>query len=55
MDFTSILIILLALLIIVALIILCKTRKRLREMEGFRTITEPEDDFDDDVIDTFGE
>lgn len=55
MDLASIVIIILALLIIVALFILYKTRKRLKEMEGFRTIKEPGNNYDEGVIDSFGE
>ena len=55
MDLSSSIIIVLALLIIVALVILYKTRKRLKEMEGFRTIQEPGDNHDDGVIESFGE
>ena len=54
MDLSIIVILVLALLIIVSLIILDKTRKRLKEMDGFRTIKEPED-HNDGVIDSFGE
>jgi hypothetical protein len=55
MNLSSIVIIVLALLIIVALAILYKTRKRLKEMEGFRSIKEPGEKYDDNVIDTFGD
>ena len=55
MNLSSIILIVLAFLIIVALIILYKTRKRLKEMDGFRAIKEPENDYDDGVIDSFGE
>ena len=55
MDLASIVIILLALLIIVAIFVLYKTRKRLKEMEGFRSIKEPENNYDEGVIDSFGE
>ena len=55
MDLTCIAIIVLAIIIIVALIILYKTRKRLKEIDGFRTIEEPGDNTDDGVIDTFGD
>lgn len=55
MFLTNIVIIVLAVLIIVALVILYKTRKRLKEMDGFRKIQEPGKDHDDDVIDSFGE
>jgi hypothetical protein len=55
MFLTNIVIIVLAVLIIVALVILYKTRKRLKEMDGFRKIQEPGKDHDEDVIDSFGE
>ncbi len=55
MDLASIVIIILAFLIIVALFILYKTRKRLKEMEGFRAIKEPGNNYDESVIDSFGE
>lgn len=55
MNLSSIILILLAFLIIIALFILYKTRKRLKEMDGFRTIKEPGDHCDDGVIDSFGE
>lgn len=55
MNLSSIVIIVLALLIIVALIILYTTRKRLKEMEGFKSIKEPGEKYDDSIIDSFGE
>ena len=55
MNLSSIVLIVLAFLIIFALFILYKTRKRLKEMDGFRKIQEPGKDHDDDVIDSFGE
>ena len=55
MNLSNIILIVLAFLIIVALIILYKTRQRLKEMDGFREIKEPGDNNDDDVIDSFGE
>lgn len=55
MDLSNIVILVLALLIIVSLIILDKTRKRLKEIDGFRTIKEAGDHYDDSIIDTFGE
>lgn len=55
MDLSNIVILVLALLIFISLIILDKTRKRLKEMDGFRKIQEPGKDHDDDVIDSFGE
>lgn len=55
MKLSGIIIIVLALLIIVALAMLYKTRKRLREMDGFRSVKELGNDDDDDVIDSFGE
>ena len=55
MSLFSVIIIVLALLIIVALVILYKTRKRLKEMEGFRAIQEPGKNHDDGIIDSFGE
>lgn len=54
MDFSNIVIVILAFLIIAALFILYKTRKRLKEMDGFRTIEGPGEN-DDGVIDSFGE
>lgn len=44
--------IILALLIVLFLFILRKTRKRLEEMDGLGKVTEPGED--DDVIGTFG-
>ena len=57
MNAAAIVIIILALLIIVALVILYKTRGRLKEMDGFRKINEPgkDTDEDEDVIDSFGD
>ena len=55
MNLSSTILIVLAFLIIVALFILHKTRKRLKEMDGFRSIKEPGDNYDDGVIDSFGE
>ena len=55
MSLSSIILIILAFLIFVAFFILYKTRKRLKEIDGFRTIKEPGDNSDDDVIDSFGE
>ena len=55
MSLSTIIIIILAFLIIVALFILYKTRKRLKEMDGFKAIKEPGKDDDEDVIDSFGE
>ena len=55
MSLSTIILIILAFLIIVALFILYKTRKRLKEMDGFRSIKEPGDNYDDGVIDSFGE
>lgn len=55
MNLSNIILFLLAVLIIIALFILHKTRTRLKEMDGFRSIKEPEDDFDDGVIDSFGD
>lgn len=55
MNFSSIILIILAVLILIASFILYKTRKRLKEMDGFRAIKEPGDDYDDGVIDSFGE
>lgn len=54
MDLSNIVILVFALSIIVSLIILDKTKKRLKEMDGFRAIKEPGDHYDD-VIDSFGE
>ena len=54
MDLSNIVILVLALLIFISLIILDKTRKRLKEMDGFRTIKEPGEHYDG-VIDSFGE
>ena len=55
MNLSSIVLIVLAFLIIFALFILYKTRKRLKEIDGFRTIKEPGDNYEDGVIDSFGE
>ena len=55
MKLFNIILIILAVLIIIALFILYKTRKRLKEMDGFRAIKEPGDNYDDGVIDSFGE
>jgi len=55
MSLSNTILIVLALLIIVGLFILYKTRKRLKEMDGFRAIKEPGDNSDDGVIDSFGE
>ena len=55
MSLANIILIVLAILIIIALVILYKTRSRLKEMDGFRTIKEPGMDEDDGVIDTFGD
>ena len=54
MSLSTIIIIILAFLIIVALFILYKTRKRLKEIDGFQSVDEPGKD-DDGVIGTFGE
>lgn len=54
MDLSNIVILVLALLIIVSLIILDNTRKRLKEMDGFHAIKEPGEHYDG-VIDSFGE
>ena len=54
MNLSNIILIILAVLIIIALFILNKTRKRLKEMDGFRAIKEPGDPYDG-VIDSFGE
>ena len=55
MNASSIVIIVLAILIIAALVSLYKTRKRLKEMEGFRAIQKPGEKYDESVIDSFGE
>ena len=55
MNLFNIVLIILAFLIMIASFILYKTRKRLREMDGFRAIKEPGDNYDDGVIDSFGE
>lgn len=55
MNISSIIIIVLAVLIILALAILYKTRKRLKEMDGFRKIKEAGEKDDEGVIDSFGE
>lgn len=55
MSLSSIILIVLAFLITIALFILYKTRKRLKEMDGFQTIKEAGDNSDDGVIDSFGE
>ena len=54
MSISSIVIIVLAVLLIVALAILYITRKRLKEMEGFRSINEPGKE-DEGLIGFFGE
>ena len=54
MSISSIVIIVLSVIILVALGILYKTRKRLKEMDGFHSIKEPGKD-DDGVIGSFGE
>ena len=53
MDLSNIIIFVLANLIIVSLIILDKTRKRLKEMDGFHAIKEPGEHYDG-VIGSFG-
>ena len=53
MDLSNIIIFVLANLIIVSLIILDKTRKRLKEMDGFHAIKEAGEHYDG-VIDSFG-
>ncbi len=55
MKLSIIVVIVLALLIVVALFFLYKTRTRLKEMDGFRTIKEDGEDYDEDVIDSFGD
>ena len=55
MSIAGIVIIVLALLLIVALVVLYKTRSRLKEMEGFQTIKQPGTDDDDGVIGSFGD
>ena len=55
MNLSSIILIVLAFLILAAMVILYKTRNRLKEMDGFRTINEPGDQYDEGVIDSFGE
>lgn len=54
MDLYSIVIFLLAFFIIASLFILYKTQRRLKEIDGFRGIREPEDYYDEGVIDSFG-
>lgn len=54
MSMSTIVIIVLAVLIIIAAGILYKTRKRLKEIDGFKSIQEPGKE-DDGVIDSFGE
>lgn len=54
MSISNIVIIVLAVLIVIALVILYKTRKRLKEIDGFQSVDEPGKD-DDGVIGTFGE
>ncbi len=54
MSISSIVIIVLTVIIIAALGILFKTRKRLKEMEGFKAIKKPGTD-DEGIIDSFGE
>ena len=55
MSISSIVIIVLTVIIIVALCILFHTRKRLKEMEGFQSIKEPGEDDDEGVIGSFGD
>lgn len=55
MSISSIVIIALTVIIIVALGILYKTRKRLKEIDGFKAIKEPGKDDDEGVIGSFGE
>lgn len=55
MSISSIVIIVLTVIIIVALGILYNTRKRLKEMEGFQSIKEPGKNDDEGVIGSFGE
>ena len=54
MSISSIVIIVLSVIIIVALGILFKTRKRLKEIDGFQSIKEPGKD-DDGVVGSFGD
>ena len=54
MNLFNIVLIILAFLIMIASFILYKTRKRLKEMDGFRAIKEPGDPYDG-IIDSFGE
>ena len=54
MSISSIVIIVLVVIIIVALSILYKTRKRLKEMDGFQAIKKPGNDDDENVIGSFG-
>lgn len=54
MKISSIVIIVLAVLIIIASVILYKTRKRLKEIDGFQSVDEPGED-NEGVIGTFGE
>ena len=54
MSISNIVIIVLAALIVVALCILYKTRKRLQEIDGFKAVKEPGEE-DDGVIGSFGE
>ena len=54
MSILSIVIIVLSVLLIVALALLYKTRKRLKEMDGFQSIREPGKD-DEGLIGYFGE
>ncbi len=57
MSISGIVIIVLALLLVGALAVLYKTRTRLKEMEGFQAIKQPQKDSDDDdgVIGSFGD
>ena len=54
MSVFNVIIFVLAGLLIVALVILYNTRKRLKEMEGFQAIKEPGEDDDGGVIGSFG-
>jgi hypothetical protein len=55
MSISSIVIIVLTVIIVVALVILSRTRKRLKEIDGFKSIKEPGKEDDEGVIGSFGE
>ena len=55
MNISSIVLIVLTIFIIAALGILYRTRKRVKEMDGFQSIKEPGKEDDEGVIGSFGE